>query len=252
MSPLSGTTAAYMYQSRMDENFVRPDPRSGDAGSNIKLLKFIRWLTFLVLACSGALIISNSRVYFTTPMQALFLMERPALAASDYWRALLAVHVAGGAVCLVSLLIATLTSWNKVPGTLHRWSGRIYAVSVLGLLCPAGLLLTPYAKGGLPGKAAFLLLVILTAGFTAEGVRYALKRNFKLHKRWMTRSMAMVASAMTFRMFQAVLGWSGAAPEPNYVVSLYLSIFVNWLVIESWLGTFASLLRPSSATKSEF
>lgn len=195
-----------------------------------------RLATYLVLAVSGALIIWTSRLYFQDPMRVHFLLERPALAADQVWRSLLAIHVAGGIFCLVSLLVSSVTAYSNRWKTTHRWSGRFYAVVVLLLLCPSGLFLSAYAKGGLPGKFGFFLLTVLTFVFTWQGTRYAIKGKLLLHRKWMTRSMAMVASAMTFRLSQIILAQFDITPEANYISSLYLSTFGNWLLAELWLG----------------
>ena len=196
-----------------------------------------RVVSWLILVAMGALIIWTSRLYFVDPIRVAFLLERPSLAANRLWRAMLAIHIAGGVGCLVALLLSSATARSKRWKWLHRWSGRFYAVIVLVLLCPSGLLMAPFAKGGLPGKFGFLLLVGLTFWFTWKGTRYAIERRFALHRKWMTRSMAMAATAMTFRLSQVVLSNFDISANTNYVASHYISTFGNWLVVEIWLGT---------------
>ncbi len=204
-----------------------------------------RLAAYSVLVVSGALIIWTSRLYFLDPIRVHFLMERPALAADKLWRGLLAIHVAGGVGCLAALLVASATAWNSRWKIAHRWSGRFYAVIVLVLLCPTGLLLSAYAKGGFAGKFGFFLLSVLTFVFTWQGTRYAIEQNFVEHRKWMTRSMAMVASAMTFRLAQIGLSQFDINPDSNYIASLYISTFGNWLAAEVWMGTSFSIARTS-------
>ena len=203
----------------------------------------LRMTAYAVLVATGALIIYTSRHYFLDPNRVHFLLERPVLAMDRVWRALLAIHVAGGICCLCALLLSSVTAFSSRWKVMHRWSGRFYAVVVLVLLCPSGLLLSAYAKGGLPGKFGFLLLTVLTFVFTWQGTRYAIERKFVAHRKWMTRSMAMVASAMTFRLCQVLLAQFDITPEANYISSLYLSTFGNWLVAELWMGTKLNLTR---------
>jgi uncharacterized membrane protein YfcA len=218
----------------------------------------LRLTAYCVLVVSGALIIWTSRLYFLDPIRIHFLTERPTLAADRLWRGLLAIHVAGGVGCLVSLLVASLTAWSSRWKRTHRWSGRVYAVAVLILLCPTGFFLSAYAKGGFAGKLGFFLLCVLTFAFTWRGTRFAIEQKFVEHRKWMTRSMAMVASAMTFRLFQMLLAQFQITPDANYIVSLYASTFGNWLVAECWLGTRFSLVfsnffqtKPSSLLETK-
>lgn len=204
----------------------------------------LRMAAWIVLVTSGALIVWTSRLYFLDPISVQFLMERPTLAADRLWRALLAIHVVGGVGCLVSLLLASISAFGSRWKAIHRWSGRLYAVVVLLLLCPSGLFLSAYAKGGFAGKFGFLLLCVLTFVFTWLGTRDAIAKKFVEHRKWMTRSMAMVASAMTFRLFQIALAQFEVTPDANYVASLYLSTFGNWLVVEIWLGASFKFARP--------
>ena len=117
---------------------------------------------------------------------------------------------------------------------LHRWCGRIYAISVLLFLCPTGIYLAFFAKGGPAGQAGFLLLGAATFHTTLHGVTAMLgpSRDLAAHRAWMTRSFALAASAITFRACHFMLFEAGVPEETNYVTSLWLSILGNAAVAE--------------------
>jgi hypothetical protein len=116
----------------------------------------------------------------------------------------------------------------------HRRCGKIYSASVLGLLCPTGMVLALSAKGGFPGKAGFLLLGAATFYTTLRGVAVMREpsRDVVRHRKWMTRSFALAASAITFRLYHVAFFEIGLAEETNYLVSLWLSILGNAAVAE--------------------
>ncbi|MEM9236074.1 MAG: DUF2306 domain-containing protein, partial [Verrucomicrobiota bacterium] len=123
---------------------------------------------------------------------------------------------------------------RSIP-SLHRWLGRIYVYSVLGLVGPTGLYLALFAKGGFWGRAGFLLLGILTMHFTLQGF-VALRRggrDMTRHFEFMIRSFAMLASAITFRIGHLGFHLLGVDDRTNYLVSLWLSILGNAAVAEA-------------------
>lgn len=170
------------------------------------------------------LILVESLPYFTSRTDPDFFLEKRPVSSENLWRSCFYAHVLGGIVCLVS---APFLFWSRVrerfPG-LHRGLGRIYGAAVLGAAGPTGLYLALHAKGGLPGRAAFLVLGILWWGATARGVQAILAGRATAHRRWMVRSYALALSAVSFRVFHLAFFWAGLASEANYALSLWLSL----------------------------
>jgi hypothetical protein len=186
-----------------------------------------RWLFRIgaaaVIGLSG-LVIVNSLPYFSMRRNFAFLSEKGPLVADPLWRGCFYGHVLGGVVCF---LTGPFLLWNRLLARfpkLHRRLGRLYGVVVLGWAGPTGLYLACHAKGGVPGRAAFLLLGLLWWGSTARGVQAIVARRTAEHRAWMLRSYAIALSAVFFRIAHAALFWAGLPDETNYVWSLWFSL----------------------------
>lgn len=179
------------------------------------------------------LVLFNSLPYFSFRRDLPFLEEKGALVSDPLWRACFYGHVLGGMVCFAS---APFLFWDRLrtrlPG-LHRGLGRLYGVTVLGWAGPAGIYLSTHAKGGLSGRAAFLLLGLFWWGATATGVRTILAGRVAEHRRWMIRSYSLALSAVTFRVFQLALFQAGMSDESNYILSLWLSLATSLVAGEA-------------------
>jgi uncharacterized membrane protein len=187
------------------------------------------WMLFAGLS---GLIAWNSLGYFHAPEETAFFEEKAAAAAIPAWRVTLYVHVAAGIVCLAASLFQFFRGVRRRFPGVHRCMGRVYATSVLWVLCPTGCYLALYAKGGIAGQGGFLLLGALTFYTTWRGVQTMKTGDVPGHARWMIRSFSMAASAITFRIWHIALFNAGWSYEADYVASLWLSIAGNAAVAE--------------------
>ncbi len=194
-------------------------------------LKLAAWSGFLA---GTVLILSNSFTDFRPGGERIFIGQRSAMAGNPLWLFSLNLHVLSGSICLLSSLpLLSGRLLRRIP-SLHRVCGRIYAASVLLVLCPTGIHLAFSAKGGAAGQGGFLLLGIATFITTLLGVTAIAGRDLLRHRRWMTRSFALVATAVTFRIHHIVFFHAGLPDEVNYLASLWLSILGNAAVAE-WI-----------------
>ena len=112
-------------------------------------------------------------------------------------------HLFGGGLALL-LAPLQMSGWvqRRVP-RLHRLSGGLYAGGVLvaGL---AGFSLALHAEGGAPTGIAFGLLALAWLATTGIGIGHALAGNLPKHRKWMWRSIALTASAVTFRLILGI------------------------------------------------
>lgn len=106
----------------------------------------------------------------------------------------------------IALLLAPfqLNAWirQRVP-RLHRLSGGLYAGGILiaGL---AGLSLSRHTQGGVATGAGFAMLAVVWLTVTSIGIGYAVAGDIPRHRRWMWRSIALTASAVTLRLQLAI------------------------------------------------
>ncbi len=107
------------------------------------------------------------------------------------------------------VLIAGLTQFSayirKQFIELHRYSGWVYAFTVLFLAGPSGFYMGIYANGGVISQTAFCLLAFLWISFTAMAIKSAVRKDFKSHRKYMIRSFALTLSAITLRAWKYVL-----------------------------------------------
>lgn len=182
------------------------------------------WIAYVLL---GGLIIVNSLPYFAGVDRMPFIGEKGAVGQSVPWRAALLVHVASGMACLVAAAGQFFRPLLRRAPWLHRWMGRAYVSLVLVLVCPSGMILALFAKGGWAGQTGFLVLGALMFHDTLNGQRAIVRRDLHAHIRWMIRSFAMAATAITFRLLHLGFALAGMAYETNYILSLWLSIGLN-------------------------
>ena len=203
------------------------------------------WATLTIWL--SALVISNSAIYFLEGNTPAFLLEKGDVSHLPIWRAAFYFHVVGACVCLVTgapLMFPTLLRYRVV----HRLFGFIYIISVLFVAGPAALIMTPFAKGGLLGVLGFAVAGSLWWWFTMDGYLALTLRDYAAHKRAMVRSYAVATSALSFRVYQMAFFFAGMADEPNYIVSLWLSLATSIWLSETRIERDLRPRRPAAVT----
>ncbi|WP_164117530.1 DUF2306 domain-containing protein [Stenotrophomonas maltophilia] len=141
-------------------------------------------------------------------------------------------HLFGGGLALL-LAPLQMSGWvqRRIP-RLHRVSGGLYVGGVLvaGL---AGFSLALHAEGGALTGIAFGLLALAWLATTSIGVGYALAGNLARHRQWMWRSIALTASAVTFRLILGIgLGVLHLPFAPVYLAAAWGCWLFNLAVCE--------------------
>ncbi|HSX61042.1 MAG TPA: DUF2306 domain-containing protein [Tahibacter sp.] len=144
----------------------------------------------------------------------------------------------------LALALAPFQVWARLRGRLpraHRVGGWLYAGGVLtgGI---GGLAMATDAHGGWASGAAFALLGVVWIASTALGVGFAIAGDIARHRRWMWRSVALTASAVTLRLELAI--GQGALQLPfliTYVFAAWSCWTINLAIVEWWLRR-----RPSA------
>jgi len=190
---------------------------------------------YAVLFAGTILIVWESRDYFLPGRVHGFMMERIELSVENWWRYCLLAHVAGGLVCLCSSVLQYSKLLLKRAPVAHRYLGRIYALSIITLVFPTGVALAFVAKGGSNGTFGFLVLSFATLGSLLLGMIAIYKKNLRSHQAWISRSFALVTSAITFRTLQIVLSQFYLDPDKIYQMALWLSIIMNLALCEYYL-----------------
>lgn len=194
-------------------------------------MQWIAWLAYL----AGCLLILESSIAEYRPGGfGSFFWEKGEIAESALWRWMLYVHVIAGLICVFSALPQFSKALIRRVPSMHRIAGRIYGFSVIFLLAPTGFYLGLYAKGGMPGKLGFLTLAMASFYTTLAGWMAIMPRTRDMasHRRWMIRSFALAATAISFRLYYIIGFAAGVSVDTNYIGSLWLSIIGNLAVAE--------------------
>ena len=135
----------------------------------------------------------------------------------------------------VALLLVPFQFWSnlrKRRPRLHRWLGRLYAVSIL-LSGVAGLIMGINTEAGIVASWGFICLAVVWLLVTGNAVRLAIQRQISRHKTWMIRSAALTMAAVTLRVYLPGLAW-GFGFETGYTIVAWLCWVPNMIVAE-WL-----------------
>lgn len=201
----------------------------------MSLIKKIGWaLTAAAILYGAWLMLLLTLPYTTFEKYTDFLITKQRVYPIRHWRISFYLHV----FVSISVLITGLLQFSKYlldkHPRLHRNSGKIYAIVVIFLSGPSGLVMGFYANGGIYARISFVLLSILWIFFTAMGWRTAMQARWPEHITWMLRSYALTLSALTLRLYALLLGLMHMPLRPvtAYITISWLSWTVNLLLAE--------------------
>jgi len=191
------------------------------------------WIATTILV--SAVILANSTTYFLSGPTPLFLVEKESLLDWPLWRTAFYCHVIAACFCLMTGPLLMVVRLLKVKG-LHSFLGYVYLNAVLWIAAPAGLVITPFAKGGFLSALGFLLTGIAWWWATWVGYRMIVAKDVSGHIRWMVRSYAIALSAVWFRLIQIAMSFSTMSDSVNYTMSVWLSLFASLWVSETFIS----------------
>lgn len=115
-------------------------------------------------------------------------------------RYLLALHALGGGIALLAGPLQLLPPFRERHWKFHRRMGWVYCSAVLlgGL---AALRLAMHAQTGWVASAGFFVLAVAWLFSTAMAVNSIVRGDAAQHRRWMIRSYALTAAAITLRIY---------------------------------------------------
>ncbi len=200
-----------------------------------KLVAVERAVFWILLWAGTALIFLASRSYFFGSEPHEFLIERPHLTMHSWWRYSLYVHVISGCLCLASSLLQYSKIFLKRYVKVHKSLGYVYVLSLLIAVIPTGLILSNVAKGGWISQVGFHAMNVSVLVCVILGMRAIFQKRVQEHQAWMTRSFALITSAITFRTLQVIFHQFHVPYEIVYPTCVWLSIIVNVWVAEYYL-----------------
>lgn len=148
----------------------------------------------------------------------------------------LMAHISASPIALILGAFQFSAKRRAKHPILHKWSGRIYGVSILigGI---SGLVLAVDALGGAIAGWGFGLLSVIWMGVTANAVRLAMKGDFVEHRKWMIRSFALTFAAVTLRLYLLGFTAAGFSYVPASIYIAWLCWVPNLIFAEWWIAT---------------
>lgn len=158
-------------------------------------------------------------------------------------------HFFYGALALLLTPIQMSGTVRRRWSRLHRLSGLVYLVAVL-IAGVSALRLAPTAQFGTVTKFGFMTLGSLWLATTAYAWQRVLVRDFAGHGRWMYRSIALTASAVTLRLILGLgVPLAGLPMSTVYPVAAWSCWLINLMVCE-WLLRRSSGMHSVSSPRS--
>jgi uncharacterized membrane protein len=115
-------------------------------------------------------------------------------------RVALSLHALGGAIALLAGPLQFVPRFRERNWGRHRLLGWIYCGAVLLGWC-ASVWIAPHSQTGWVAATGFLTLGAAWIVTTGLAVRFILRGDASRHRRWMIRSFALTAAAITLRMY---------------------------------------------------
>jgi hypothetical protein len=122
----------------------------------------------------------------------------------------------------------------------HSW---VYVVAV-AFAAVAALVLAPQTNFGPVAGLGFLTLAILWLIATGTALRTAIQHRFRDHRRWMLRSYALTAAAITLRILLPASAIVGLPMGPSYRAIAWMCWLINLGIVEIYLS-----FRPDTASR---
>ncbi len=194
----------------------------------IDIVKY--FLVYFLLCIASFLMLSMIVEYTAFRDDVGFLRFKQEYLHITVWKTAFYVHVFSSIFTLIAGFTQFSDQLLRDHRNVHRFIGKMYVWNILLVNFPAGMIMAFYANGGLPSKAAFIILDSLWFWFTLKGVIEIKRGNITAHKNFMIRSYALTFSAITLRTWKIILS-STFVTDP---VLLYM--------IDAWMGFVPNLL----------
>ncbi len=193
----------------------------------VRALRITAWCVLLLLAVVNGLL----ALRYLLP-QAPFAAPLPNLRLHRVW---LAIHASAAAMALILGPFQFINSFRERWKTWHKRLGWIYCGAVLASGI-AAIPLSLHANTGPIAGAGFMALAILWLMTTGSGVWLATQRRFGDHRRWMLRSYALTAAAITLRLYLPLSFALALSPGAAYRAIAWLCWLPNLAAGEVYLA----------------
>jgi hypothetical protein len=193
------------------------------------ILRLVFWIPVIFFS---VLLSHNAILYFTHGGEYGILPEKIIARQDLLWNIAFYVHLPAGTICLLMPIFLFARRLFKNAHNLHTAAGKSYVWITLVLVCPTGMYLALYAKGGFITQTGFMIQGMMLGWFTWQGYRAIAGRNKMAHVHYMTRSYAVAAVVLSFRIFHILFFIWKVPYQDNYAISQWLGLSGNLLLAE--------------------
>lgn len=159
----------------------------------------------------------------------------------------LVTHAASASVALIVGPWQFLKSFQSSRKRWHRRIGWVYMIAVLiGWISSVPVAI--HAQAGPVSQAGFLALGAAWITTTSLGLLTAINRQFADHRRWMIRSYALTASAITLRIMLPISVVSGVPFKYAYPVIAWACWVFNLCCAQYLLRSLTGSMKPLEVT----
>lgn len=160
-----------------------------------------------------------------------FQLDLPSLQLS---RQAFIVHAVSASLALMLGPLQFVASLRSRFPAVHRWTGRGYALAI-AVAWLSSLPMAVHTMTGAVAAIGFFALGLVWVVTTGMGVACALQRRFAEHRRWMIRSYALTAAAITLRIYLGASMAVGIDEQLSYPFIAWLCWVPNALAAEWYL-----------------
>jgi hypothetical protein len=160
------------------------------------------------------------------------LPEKIAARQDVAWNIAFYIHLPFGVLCLLTPVVLLAFRHWRYPVRFHKALGLAYCWTTWVIVCPSGMYLALYAKGGLITQMGFLLQGILLGYFTYRGFKSIQAHDKTNHFRFMVRSYAVALVVVSFRIYHIIFFMLEIPYQDNYAISQWLGLSGNALIAE--------------------
>ena len=179
--------------------------------------------------------------YYTFDPEVYFERQRAVYEAKTLG---LMVHITGMLFAVIAGPLQFLRRLRERHFGFHRMLGKVYiAGAIVGAL--GGLYMAQYSASGVVSDVAFTLLALLVVLTTTVAFVRIRNGNVQSHREWMTRSYALVFSAVTLRLYMPFL--EGTFGEYDGYAIVAWACWLPNLAFAEWLIRSRLRRRPEAA-----
>jgi uncharacterized membrane protein len=167
-------------------------------------------------------------------------------------RIALSLHALGGAIALLAGPLQFVPRFRESNWNRHRLLGWIYCAAVALGWC-ASLWIAPHTQTGRIASAGFLALGAGWIVTTGLAVRFILRGDAIRHRRWMIRSFALTAAAITLRIYLPlifVFHWNFSIAYPAIAWLCWIPNAIGAEVYLRFVPTPSSIALPATLAGS--